>query len=129
MAKAEFLNLDFDLESHADLSLLIEELGDAVVLMRNDRTGGVHSISIELAGVTGSPESLIQKYSEIFGDLSNDAMKLFHGGTVRNFDFGFEGELEGSMLTSQALLSSNSVLALSKLDASMAITVYCSTPE
>ena len=62
MASTEFLNIDLDLESRDDLSLIIQEFGDSVIIMNNENDGSVHKVSFELAGLEGNPDYLFNQY-------------------------------------------------------------------
>lgn len=123
MENVEFLNIDLDLESTEDLSLLLRELGDAVVVMNNESENGVYKASLELAGLHGGAEYLFGCYIDLIDSLSGAAKDLWFKCTKREFDVGFESGSKpiGGI---QEKLSAELLNALSRLNISLAITVY-----
>lgn len=128
MSNVEFLNIDLDLESENDLSLLIQELGDSVVIMNNESVDGVHRVSLELAGLVGNPEYILDQYFSVMRKLSIESRSLWDGCRKKEFDLGFESEY-GASGSLQETISIKSINSLSSLGASVAITIYALPQE
>ena len=125
MASIEFLNLDLDLESNVDLTLLLEEFGESVVVMNHDQ-GELNKLSLELAGVVGRPDDLILEYAKLVENLTEPARKVWDACSKREVDVGFEceGSVEGSPIGLTERLSLESIVLLSKLKMTITITIY-----
>lgn len=120
MSNFIFLNLDVDLESTEPLDVIAEELGDSVVVMYVGEYDHSHRLSLELAGVVDSPDYLTECFVKLFSKLSTDATATLAMCTKIDFNFGFEGN-SGNLANN---LSKSSVASLSKLNASVSITLY-----
>jgi hypothetical protein len=122
MEQVEFLNIDLDLESNSDLSPIIQEFGDNLIVMNNKKEKGLHKVSFELAGLNGDPDYLFEKYFKLIDGLSEGGKGLWDGCNKKVFDLGFEsGENSGGL---QAELPQSIVNKLASLSATIAITVY-----
>ena len=122
MKKTEFLNIDLDLESAEDISPIIAEFSDSVIILNREKENNIYKVSLELSGIEGDPEYLFKQYISLINGLSSQAKKLWFGCTKREFDLGFECGYEPREI--QNKLSSNILSSLSNLDASIVITVY-----
>lgn len=125
MAAIEFLNLDLDLESNDDLALLLEGFGESVIVMNHDQ-GDVNKLSLELAGVAGSPNDLVLEFARLVEGLTEPARKTWEACSKRELDIGFEceGEVEGTPIGLTERLSLESITLLSRLKISLAMTIY-----
>ena len=122
MKKIEFLNIDLDLESKDDLFPIIQEFGDSVIVLNREKENNSFKVSLELAGVTGTPDYLFEQYISLINGLSSQAKELWFGCAKREFDLGFESGHKPSDI--QNKLSSTIISSLSDLEASIVITVY-----
>ncbi len=115
MSSVDFLNADLDIESTSDLTPLIEELGESVIVMNYDK-GGVNRLSLELAGVSGEPDDLVKEYGRLVNGLSDSVRLLWDGCSKRELDVGFEceGEVKGAPVGLTQRLTVESVSLLSK---------------
>jgi len=122
MKKTEFLNIDLDLESTEDISSIIAEFSDSVIILNREKENNIYKVSLELSGIEGDPEYLFKQYISLINGLSSQAKKLWYGCSKREFDLGFECGHEPRDI--QNKLSSKLLGELSNLDASIVITTY-----
>ena len=122
MEQVEFLNIDLDLESDSDLSPIIQEFGENLIVLNNKKEKGFHKVSFELAGLNGDPDYLFEKYFILIDGLSEVGKGLWQGCSKKMFDLGFEsGENSGGLQTE---LPQSIINKLSSLGATVAITIY-----
>ena len=123
MPETHFLNVDLDLVSADDLSSLIQEFGDDVIVMNDTWLEGEHHVSFELgAGESIEPDYLIECFYTLVQKLSTPSKLLWKNCKSRVFDLGFES---GTTPRSyHAHLSVKTIESLSKIDAQVAITIY-----
>ena len=128
MSCVEFLNVDLDLESNSDLSILIDSFGENVVVMKHQK-GAANSVSLELAGLNGSPNYLISEYAKLLESLSTEARAAWDSCTQRRVDLGFEcsGVSDGTVFGITEHLSTESIELLARFNIAIALTIY-STP-
>lgn len=126
MAGVEFLNIDLDLESTEELILILDELGDDIVVMSNINEGGIHKLSFEVSKDLGKPELVLKEYISIINGLSSSALELFKRCKKVVFDIGFEceGDVAGTPIGITEHISSDTIKLLANINADVAITVY-----
>ena len=120
MKAIEFLNIDLDIESKEDISPILKEFGNRVVIHRNEKCNKLFCASIS-TGYTEENE-IIQEYFSLVNELSTNARKIWDNCNKREFDFGFESG--GSPNNFQSSLSASSIQSLARIDGSVVITIY-----
>lgn len=87
MGEIRFLNIDLDIESTVDVSLIVEEWGDRICVFRHEEVDGIYYGSFETAcsGVT----QIIDEYVSLINGLSSAARKIWDNASKRDFDFGY----------------------------------------
>ncbi len=127
MEDIAFLNVDLDLESGEDLSLLIDDFGDSVIVMNNIFEGDIYKVSIELAGLQGDSGYLFREYFKLLDNMSAQAKCLWDRCSKKKFDLGFQSGAEPMGITENIPLEV--ISKLSEYGASVAITVYAVCPS
>lgn len=116
----QFLNIDLDIESEMDISLIVKEFSDKLTVMRNDKSNGIFRASFE----TGYSEenAIIEEYAGVINHLSDDAKTLWSKCLVRRFDFGYViGDKPNNF---HSVLNEKSINLLAKVGGSVVITIY-----
>jgi hypothetical protein len=86
-----YLNVDLDLESKEDLSILVEDLGADVVVLHNGPVQGFNHASFELAfNAYSGPDEAIAGFCNQIENLSPEARAIWNTCFTRVFDLGFE---------------------------------------
>ena len=120
MSAIQFLNIDLDIESDKDISLIVKEFGERLTVMRNDESEGIFRASFE----TGYAEenAIIKEYVDLINNLSPEAKALWNRCLIRRFDIGYESGEEPNNYYSE--LSEKSINLLAKVGGSVVITIY-----
>ena len=125
MSTIKFLNIDLDIESDKDASLIVEEFGDRVSVMRNEFYEGKYNASFETP--YSHENQIIEEYSALVNGLSPSAKELWNNCTKRVFDFGYESGEKPNGFHSN--ISNESIKKLAALNGSLVVTIYPPDPE
>ena len=122
---AEFINLDLEIKSHADLSALAGHFGKEALVLFNDKIDDLYMLSIEPLvdqAFCNSADQCASHFTKILKSLPQDLRELWDACTSRIFDFGYDGGLETVPLSSD--ISSSTLAEIAEIGASIRITVY-----
>ena len=122
-----FLNIDLDLQSSQPLTALIQELGEKVVVLRDDTEDGVYYFSCELSLCTADPSTLLWDYVALIKGLSPAAQAEWQQCHHRVLDLGYSSGAEPSYL--QTHLAAELLQAIITAGASLALTFYATPPN
>jgi hypothetical protein len=120
-----FLNVDLDVESPDDLTLLIEALEPHAVAL--DRPPGKASFELSAHPSPTTAEPLIVEFVRLVKGLSPEALALWKGASRRVFDIGIEG-VPGAQQEAHRL-SPRTLRAVAAVGAEIALTIYGAPPR
>ena len=120
MKEIEFLNIDLDIESKDDISLIIKEFGERVTVHKHQNHNSLFCASLSTGYM--SENEIIEEYLALVTSLSQKARKVWDACLKREFDFGYEsGEYPNNF---HSKISSKSLEAIVKMGGSMVVTIY-----
>lgn len=127
-----FINLDLELYSQENLTLLHDELKDKVLILNNyfreDNQEKYYFLSLESNLDCDNLQSLdaIDKLTldlcELIAKLSPKSRQLWDNCYQKIFDYGYESGLKPFSFSNQ--LSANAIKRIALLDGSVKITIY-----
>lgn len=120
--EARFLNIDLELVTDVEPSMLLAELGDAVVVLDSGSRGGGYLTTLETAGEALSPEAAMREFRRILDRLPEPAEQEWSEVRKKEFNFGFE--VERASKTIELSLSPEVIAMIAETHASFKITVY-----
>lgn len=130
MNTTSYLNLDVLVESQADLTPLVDELGERVLVLCNEpNPAGGYYLAFELppgAEEELSPQVQATSVVTLLSSLSAGGRRLWDSGVSRFFDFGFESGHHPNCIIHD--LDSEILKAISSLGAQVRISIYA-VPE
>ena len=95
MSEIQFLNVDLELESKQDISVLVADLKKIATILHYDKDEYRQLARIEVTGEISSPDKAINHLCELVESCSRAALKQWLSCSRRTFDIGFEsGPLE-----------------------------------
>lgn len=120
MSEIQFLNIDLDIESQEDISLVVKEFSNRLTVMRNDHSKGMYYASFE----TGYSEEneIIEEYVNVIDGLSTEARTIWDNCLKREFDFGYESGDKPNDFHSK--IRAKSIELLAKVGGSVTVTIY-----
>ena len=132
MSEAEFLNVDLELESDADLSPLAEHLGDSVFVLFNGQVGDIYRLALETscAGASASTardislgaDECIREFVSLVVQLPLPLRALWDACTSRVFDIGLVAGTAPSAFVQN--ISAATVHMISSVGATIRVTLY-----
>ncbi len=120
MSEIRYLNTDCLLYSTEDLSPVINELGEQLIVLWNEPMEGKNSIGIEvLIDDPNGPEDHLSRFMELFSSPS--ILSLLNYCSKKIFDIGFESGDESPMAYE---LSTGLLTKIAELGFSINIQIY-----
>ncbi len=132
MNKAEYLNVDLELDSKADLSPFVEHFGDSVLVLFNGRVGNVHRFAFEtsFADEPASPtrdssldaDTCIRDFLALVAQLPPPLRALWNGCSSRVLDIGITAGTAQSVFIQT--VSAATIQAISSVGGTIRVTIY-----
>jgi hypothetical protein len=122
--EVRYLNTDLEIESKSDLSQIVEEFGDEVVVLYHGEMRGYQHASFEIAGsaITISPDDIVNSFCVLVEELSKEAREIWDGCNSRVFDIGYESGTTPQNYRSE--IRGGTIQRVAKIGASIVITIY-----
>ncbi|WP_042150313.1 MULTISPECIES: hypothetical protein [unclassified Pseudoalteromonas] len=122
MSEIQFLNVDLELESKNDISVLVGELAKKAIVLNYDKDDYRQSARIEADTDIKTPDQAINHLCEQLESCSRNALKQWLTCSKRTFDIGFNSGTKPKCFN-QAI-KSDTLLRISAIDAGLEITIY-----
>ena len=121
--EVQYLNTDLEIESEGDLSKIVDEFGEDVLVLHHGEIRGYQHASFEIAGSSGStnPDDIINYFCDLVDGLSQEAREIWDACCSRVFDIGYES---GSTPNFQSEIRAGTIERVAGVGASIAITIY-----
>jgi hypothetical protein len=126
MSGIRYLNVDLEIESKEDLTLLIKEFGENVILLYHEKLQEYDHASFEISTEASTneddPDTVIVCFCNLIEQLPNEAKILWERCSIRKFDIGYEsGESPQSY---RSTIRASTIQRVSKIGAGIVITIY-----
>jgi len=122
VSEIQFLNVDLELESKHDISVLVADLKKNATVLHYDKDEYRQLTRIEASGEISTPDKAINHLCELIESCSRNALKQWLSCSRRTFDIGFESGMSPKCFN-QAL-HADTLLRISAIGAGMEITIY-----
>lgn len=120
----EFLNVDLDVYSRANLEPLVTAFGDRVSVMNVGRKKRIYEAHLELAKIVKNADEAVQGFGTLIEALPRSARKLWDKAKIRDFNIGVCAAMQP--YSYELALSNKSVEIASRLKARIVFTIYAS---
>jgi hypothetical protein len=130
--EAEYLNVDLELDSEADLSALAGHLGGRVFVLFNDRVGDIFRLSLEMScaeepasptrDLTLDADECIRDFLSLITQLPPRFRAIWDSCISRVFDIGIVAGTPPSVCIQT--VSENTLQAVSAVRGTIRVTVY-----
>jgi hypothetical protein len=118
-----YVTTDLEFDSGSDLSPIVEELGQDVIVHLNDWVDDdVYRVALGIADTDTSADDAVSFYCSLVEKLSDASKSLRNGCTRRVLDIAFESGTEPECHTYQ--LTETLVRRVAALGMSIAVTIY-----
>ena len=120
--QVRYLNTDLVIESKNDLSLIVQEFGEDVIVLHCGEARGYQlasfEISIDIAGV----DETINQFCALVEALTQEAREVWDGCCTRVMDVGYESGTSPHNLRSE--IRASTIQRVAAIGASIVITIY-----
>ena len=119
-----YLNTDLVIESKSDLSKIVQEFGDdVIVLYHGEMRGYQHaSFEIESSGTSAGADEIINSFCELVEQLPKEVRDIWAGCCSRVLDVGYESGM--SALNFRSEIRAPTIQRVAAIGASIVITIY-----
>jgi hypothetical protein len=121
----DFLNVDLELSSKANLQPLVTAMGTKVMVLHLERHKRTYRVNLEVAGYSGyheNADSTIRAFCAIIRALPKAAIKLWNSAKVRDFNVGVQAGTQPPSY--EIALEAETVRAASEVNARIVLTIY-----
>src|SRR5205807_1923324 len=115
-------NTDLEIESRGDLSKIVEEFGEAVLVLHHDEVSGYQRASFEIAGGILDADATINSFSLLVESLPNEVREVWDACCSRVFDVGYQSG--ASPQTFRSEIRASTIQRVANMGASVVITIY-----
>lgn len=124
-----YLNTDLEIESKSDISRIVQEFGeDVIVLHHGEMRGYQHaSFEIECGATTAGADEVINVFCDLVENLPKEVREIWEGCCSRVFDVGYESG--SSPYSFRSEIRPATIQRVAAIGASIVITIYSLTDE
>jgi hypothetical protein len=119
-----YLNTDLEIESKSDLSRIVQEFGDDVIVLYHGEMRGYQHASFEIAGggISASADEIINSFCALVEQLPKEVREIWEGCCSRVLDVGYESGM--SALNFRSEIRAPTIQRVAAIGASIVITIY-----
>ena len=122
--KITYLNTDLDIESKSDLSRIVEEFGEDVIVLHHEERRGYQHASFEICVSSAGPDAdgVINSFCRLVEELPKEVRQIWDGCVSRVFDIGYESGSSPQNFRSE--IRASTLQRVAQIGASVVITIY-----
>ena len=117
-----YLNTDLEIESNSDLSKIVDEFGDDVIVLHHGERRGYQHASFEIAATVEGADETINSFCAVVEDLPEGVREIWDSCCSRIFDVGYDSGM--SPLNFRSEIRAPTIQRVAAIGASMVITIY-----
>ena len=119
-----YLNTDLVIESKSDISKIVQEFGDdVIVLYHGEMRGYQHaSFEVECGGTTAGADEIINSFCFLVENLPKEVREIWEGCCSRVLDVGYESGTSPRNFRSE--IRASTIQRVAAIGASIVITIY-----
>lgn len=120
--EVHYLNTDLEIESKDDLSRIVEEFGEDVVVLHHGEIRGYQHASFEIIGGRDGADEVINYFCSLVESLPKEVREIWDGCCSRILDIGYESGTTPSNYRSE--IRASTIRRVGEIEASIVITIY-----
>ena len=118
----QYLNTDLDIESKSDLSKVVEEFGEDVIVLHHGERRGYQHASFEISVDNTDADSVINSFCRFVEQMPKEVREIWDGCVSRVFDIGYESGSSPQNFRSE--IRASTIQRVAEIGASVVITIY-----
>ena len=117
-----YLNTDLVIESREDISRIVEEFGEDVIVLYHGEMRGYRHASFEIAGNSGDADMVMSYFCSLVEELPEDVRRIWDGCCSRVMDVGYDSGTSGHSFRSE--IRPATIQRVAAIGANIVITIY-----
>ena len=118
-----YLNTDLEIDSKKDISRIVEELGDDVIVLYHGEMRGHQHASLEIVGgMSAGADETINQFCVLVENLPKEVREIWEGCFSRVFDVGYDSGSSPRNFRSE--IRATTIQRVAAIGASIVITIY-----
>jgi len=117
-----YLNTDLEIESKNDLSRVVHEFGDDVIVLYHGEMRGYQHASFEIAANSAGADETINSFCALVENLPEEVREIWDGCCSRVIDLGYESGTSPQNFRSE--IRAPTIRRVAAIGASIVITIY-----
>lgn len=122
MMEVRYLNTDLEIESKDDLSRIVEEFGEDVLVLYHGEIRGYQHASFEIGGGGRVADEVINYFCLLVESLPKEVREIWDGCCSRILDIGYQSGATPPNFRSEIMAST--IQRVAGIGASIVITIY-----
>ena len=118
----KFLNVDLDIQSSQDISLMLKELGEKIFILHHEQQENYYFARLEINIDAPNADETINYFCDLIENLSEDSQNIWDACFSKVFDIGYESGNQPNYFTSK--INPVTVKRIANIDAGLNITIY-----
>jgi hypothetical protein len=119
--EVRYLNTDLEIESKGDLSKIVTEFGEDVLVLHHGEIRGYQHASFEIAGSRSGADETINSLCELVEQLPQEVREIWNECCSRVFDVGYES---GTSPNFRSEIRASTIQRVAEIGAGIVITIY-----
>ena len=120
--EVRYLNTDLVIESKTDLSVIVHEFGEDVIVLYHGEMRGYQHASFESSEAGAGADEIINFFCMLVENLPEGAREVWDGCCSRVLDVGFESGESPSNFRSE--IRASTIQRVAAIGASIVVTIY-----
>ena len=120
--EVRYLNTDLEIESKGELSKIVEEFAESVLVLHHGEVRGYQHASFEIAGGSVDADGTINSFCLLLESLPNEVREVWDACCSRVFDVGYQSG--ASPQTFRSEIRASTIQRVANTGASVVITIY-----
>jgi hypothetical protein len=121
----QYLNTDLEIESKSDLSQIVQEFGEDVLVHHHGEISAYQHASFSIAGGSSDADATINFFCTLVEQLPKDVREIWDGCCSRLFDIGYESGTSAQNFRSE--IRAATIQRIAKIGAGVVVTIYPET--
>jgi len=119
--EVQYLNTDLEIESKGDLSKIVAEFGEDVLVLHHGEIRGYQHASFEIAGIRSGADETIDSLCELVEQLPQEVREIWNECCSRILDVGYES---GTSPNFRSAIRASTIQRVAEIGAAIVITIY-----
>jgi len=122
-----YLNTDLDIESKSDLTRIVEDFAEDVIVLHHEEMRGYQHASFEISAGSSDADGVINSFCLLVEELPKEVREIWNGCVSRVFDIGYESGSSPQNFRSE--IRASTIQRVAEIGASVVITIYPETGD